>query len=121
VADRRAATLPLGQQRCLEVGRALASAPSLLLLDEPSSGLDVRETDQLGEVLRTSVTREGIALLLVEHDLDLVLGLSSHIYVIDFGRLIFDGTPAQARRSESVQAAYLGKEIAGTPAAEMGT
>ncbi len=116
VQHRRAATLPLGVQRCLEVGRALAGAPKLLLLDEPSSGLDVSETHQLGEVLQASVTREGIALLLVEHDLDLVLGLSEHVYVIDFGQLIFEGTPAETRRSPSVQAAYLGKEIEDSPA-----
>lgn len=120
VAERRAATLPLGQQRCLEVGRALAAAPRLLLLDEPSSGLDVRETKQLGEVLRTSVEREGIALLLVEHDLDLVLGLSERIYVIDFGRLIFEGTPTQARQAEAVQAAYLGREVDRSAATEVG-
>lgn len=116
VQHRRAATLPLGQQRCLEVGRALAGNPSLLLLDEPSSGLDVNETEQLGQVLRSSVEREGIALLLVEHDLDLVLGLSEHVFVIDFGVRIFDGTPAETRSSAVVQAAYLGKELEGRAA-----
>lgn len=82
-----------------------------MLLDEPSSGLDVRETAQLGEALRSSVEREHIAVLLVEHDLDLVLGLSELVYVIDFGRQIFEGTPAQTRRAEAVQAAYLGREV----------
>ncbi len=110
VADRRAATLPLGHQRRLEVGRALAGGPRLLLLDEPSSGLDTRETNQLGNVLRSALHREGIALLLVEHDLDLVLGLSERVYTIDFGRLIHEGTPAETRAAPTVQAAYLGVE-----------
>lgn len=120
VQHRRAATLPLGSQRRLEVGRALAGRPKLLLLDEPSSGLDVRETEQLGEVLRTAVERESIALLLVEHDLDLVLGLSRHMYVIDFGKLIFQGSPAQTRSSPLVQAAYLGQELETAALPEMG-
>jgi ABC-type branched-subunit amino acid transport system ATPase component len=120
VEHRRAAALPLGSQRRLEVGRALAGRPKLLLLDEPSSGLDVHETEQLGEVLRNAAERESIALLLVEHDLDLVLGLSRHIYVIDFGKLIFEGTPAQTRSSSTVQAAYLGQELDAAPLPEVG-
>jgi len=110
VEHRRAATLPLGMQRYLEVGRALAYGPRLLLLDEPSSGLDVAETEQLGEVLRTAVANEGVSLLLVEHDLSLVLGLSQHVFVLEFGSLIAQGTPAEIRRSPDVQAAYLGSE-----------
>jgi branched-chain amino acid transport system ATP-binding protein len=119
VQHRRAATLPLGHQRRLEVGRALASTPKVLLLDEPSSGLDVRETEELRQVLSTSVEREGIALLMVEHDLDLVLGLSQHVYVIDFGKLIHAGSPSETRSSSTVQAAYLGKEFDGSAAPEV--
>jgi ABC-type branched-subunit amino acid transport system ATPase component len=115
VEHRRAAGLPLGLLRSLEVGRALASAPQIVLLDEPSSGLDVRETEQLGAVLQTAVREEGFALLLVEHDLDLVLGLSEHVYVLDFGKQIADGSPSEIRRSQAVQSAYLGVELGGAP------
>ena len=108
VQHRRAATLPLGLQRSLEVARGLAGSPKLLLLDEPSSGLDMHETEQLGVALGRAARSEGISLLLVEHDLDLVLGLSDHVYVLDFGELIAEGTPAEVRSSPLVQAAYLG-------------
>ncbi len=118
VEHRRAATLPLGLLRRLEVARALAADPKLLLLDEPSSGLDVRETEQLGEVLRAAVETEGLSLLMVEHDLDLVLGLSGHVYVLDFGRLIADGSPAQIRSSRAVQDAYLGTDSGSEPTRE---
>lgn len=107
---RRVATLPLGLLRRLEVARALAAEPRLLLLDEPSSGLDVRETAELREVLDAAVKAEGLSLLMVEHDLDLVLGLSERVYVLDFGKLIADGTPAEIRRSRAVQDAYLGTD-----------
>jgi branched-chain amino acid transport system ATP-binding protein len=110
VQHRRATGLPLGLMRRLEVARALAGEPRLLMLDEPSSGLDILETQQLGDALRAAVEAEGLAVLMVEHDLDLVLGLSQHVYVLDFGRLIADGTPDQVRRSSVVQAAYLGTD-----------
>jgi ABC-type branched-subunit amino acid transport system ATPase component len=109
-AHRRAAGLPLGLMRRLEVARALAGEPRLLMLDEPSSGLDIRETEQLADALRAAAEAEGLAVLMVEHDLDLVLGLSQHMFVLDFGKLIADGTPDQVRRSSVVQAAYLGTD-----------
>lgn len=113
VENRRAAVLPLGLVRRLEVARALAAEPRVLMLDEPSSGLDIRETRQLADALRTAVDAEGVAVLMVEHDLDLVLGLSQQVYVLDFGELIARGLPAEIRRSSAVHAAYLGTEEVG--------
>ncbi|MGX1675554.1 ABC transporter ATP-binding protein [Streptomyces sp. NPDC055400] len=107
-ADRPAGILPLGLLRRLEVGRALANEPRVLLLDEPASGLDPSETAELAEVLRRAVDTEGIALLLVEHDLPFVLGLSEQVYVLDFGKVIAHGTPAEISESAAVRAAYLG-------------
>jgi branched-chain amino acid transport system ATP-binding protein len=108
VAGVAVAALPLGTTRRVEVARALATSPAVLLLDEPSSGLDPRETDQLSRVLRTVVDREGVGVLLVEHDVGMVLGLSSMVTVLDFGRCIAVGTPDQIRTNDEVKAAYLG-------------
>jgi ABC-type branched-subunit amino acid transport system ATPase component len=113
VQHQPAAALPLGTARRVEVGRALAAAPKVVLLDEPSSGLDSRETEQLAAVLRRSCDEEGVALVLVEHDLQLVLGLSDRVDVLDFGRLIASGTPAEVRADPAVQAAYIGTGSAG--------
>jgi ABC-type branched-subunit amino acid transport system ATPase component len=111
VQHRAAISLPLGLRRSLEVGRALACEPTILLLDEPSSGLNIGETQHLGAALRAAAASEGVALLLVEHDLDLVLGLAQEVYVLDFGTLIFHGTPAEVRKAPSVQSAYLGIDV----------
>ena len=108
VADRPALAIPLGTGRLLEVARALAAEPTVMLLDEPSSGLDVHETEQLGEALRRVRTERGIAFVLVEHNVEFVLGLSDRISVLDFGKLIAEGTPDQIRTSPEVQAAYFG-------------
>jgi len=102
VADVEAATLPLGTARQVEVGRALATAPTVVLLDEPSSGLDEHETELLGAALRQTRADHGVALLLVEHDVEFVLGLSEFVYVLDFGQL---------RRDSKVQDAYLGRTV----------
>ena len=108
VADRVASSLPLGTSRRVEVARALATNPSVVLFDEPSSGLDARETGQLAGALRTVVEEEQVAMLLVEHDVGMVLGLSSEVTVLDFGLCIAHGTPDQIRNDPAVRAAYLG-------------
>lgn len=110
VQDYPAAALPLGTARLVEVGRALAATPKVVLLDEPSSGLDSRETHDLAAVLVAAREEEGVALVLVEHDLELVLGLSDRVDVLDFGRRIASGTPAEIRADPAVQAAYIGME-----------
>ncbi|MFE6820891.1 ABC transporter ATP-binding protein [Streptomyces sp. NPDC057690] len=121
IQDRPVAGLPLGTARLLEVARALAVDPTLLLLDEPSSGLDARETEELAATLQSVVTEHGVALLLVEHDVELVLGLSDFVHVLDFGVEIAEGTPEQIRADPVVRAAYLGEEIEPTDARRSGT
>ncbi len=110
LADEQAALLSSGERRLVELARALAGQFDVILLDEPSSGLDQTETERFGEVLQHVVASRGTGLLLVEHDMALVMEVCEYIYVMDFGRLIFAGTPAEVRESELVQAAYLGTE-----------
>jgi branched-chain amino acid transport system ATP-binding protein len=110
VAGTQADVLPTGLARLLELARALACRPKVLLLDEPSSGLDSSESGRLGELLNELVAG-GIAVLLVEHDMDLVMRLCQNIYVLDFGRMICCGSPATIQADPSVQAAYLGAPI----------
>jgi branched-chain amino acid transport system ATP-binding protein len=112
VARVPAAALPLGTSRRVEVARALATNPSVVLLDEPSSGLDARETAQLGAALRSVVEQERVSMLLVEHDVAMVLGLSSGVNVLDFGVKIAEGTPDEIRADPAVRAAYLGDDEA---------
>ena len=107
VADDRADALPTGLARLVELGRALAAGPSVLLLDEPSSGLSESESDDLAELLR-DLAGDGLAVLLVEHDVDLVMDVCAVIHVLDFGRILAVGTPAEIRSSAAVQEAYLG-------------
>jgi branched-chain amino acid transport system ATP-binding protein len=106
-ADERADAIPTGAARLLELARALACQPRLLLLDEPSSGLDESETDDFGALLR-ELAAEGRGVLMVEHDMDLVMGVCDEIHVLDFGSVIASGTPAQVRADKRVQEAYLG-------------
>lgn len=113
-ADRMAEGLPLGVARRVELARALAGRPALMLLDEPSSGLDENETKQFVSVLLKTTRRHDVALMLVEHDVDLVMGICSHIYVLDFGELIASGDPRTVRNDPAVQAAYLGEDPGGT-------
>ncbi|TXI20981.1 MAG: ABC transporter ATP-binding protein, partial [Roseateles sp.] len=107
--DRPAASLALGQQRVVEIARALASDPSLLLLDEPAAGLRHKEKEALAEVL-LQLKAEGLSLLLVEHDMDFVMKLTDRIVVMEFGSYLMDGTPAEVQASPAVRAAYLGAE-----------
>jgi branched-chain amino acid transport system ATP-binding protein len=112
IAETPVAALPLGSTRLVEVARALATDPDIVLLDEPLSGLDLRESEQLAGAF-TKVVKEsskGLSLLLVEHDVATVLALSSKIFVLEFGQLIASGTPDEIRNSEAVRAAYLGDE-----------
>ncbi len=110
VAQRPARSLPLGTGRLVEVGRALACDPSVILLDEPSSGLDVHETEQLAATLMRARRDRDVALVLVEHDLDLVLGMSDVVNVLDFGVMIATGPPDHIRTDGAVRAAYIGEE-----------
>jgi branched-chain amino acid transport system ATP-binding protein len=107
VADERVSSLPTGLSRLVEVGRGLASAPRVLLLDEPSSGLSEEETDTFADLL-DSLSSEGLAILLVEHDVELVMRVCARIHVLDFGRIIAVGTPREIQGDREVQAAYLG-------------
>ncbi len=105
---RRVGALSTGQRRLVELARALAGDFRLLLLDEPSSGLDVSETARFGEILTGAVADRGIGILLVEHDMELVTSVCDHIYVLDFGALIDEGPIDHILSSEIVRAAYLG-------------
>ncbi len=106
-AGNQADTVPTGAARLLELARALATDPRLLLLDEPSSGLDRAETDAFGELLR-ELTAEGRAVVLVEHDMDLVMGYCDRVHVLNLGSLLTSGTPAEIREHDGVREAYLG-------------
>jgi branched-chain amino acid transport system ATP-binding protein len=117
VAEERADSLPTGLMRIVELGRALAVRPHLLLLDEPSSGLSEAETDLLAELLE-ELAGEGLAILLVEHDVELVMRVCKRIYVLDFGRIIAVGTPDEIKANSAVQAAYLGTGTVETGAFE---
>ena len=105
--DARSADLPFGWQRLLEIARALASEPKLLLLDEPAAGLNAVETAALGELIGR-IRERGVTVLLVEHDMELTMGISDRIVVLDRGRKIAEGTPREVQRDKAVMAAYLG-------------
>jgi len=109
VADVRADALPTGQGRLVELARSLATRPRLLLLDEPASGQSTTETEHFADVLR-DLSREGMAVVLVEHDMTLVMNVCEYIHVLDFGSTLAAGHPEQVRNDPSVLAAYLGSE-----------
>jgi branched-chain amino acid transport system ATP-binding protein len=108
VADERAADLPPGLARLVELGRALCAEPSMLLLDEPSSGLDPGETAALAERIAAAVRAHDLGVVLIEHDMSMVLGLCERLYVLDFGRCIAEGPTARVARLDVVRDAYLG-------------
>ena len=110
LAQRRTADLSTGQRRLVELARAVAGGFRMLLLDEPSSGLDKTETQRFGEILAELVSDGDRGILIVEHDMSLVMGICSYLYVLDFGELLFQGTPAEVGTSDIVRAAYLGSE-----------
>lgn len=108
VAHAVAEGLSTGVTRLLEVGRGLAANPKVLLLDEPAAGLDDHERGELAHALVSVRDAEGVALLIVEHDMEFILGMSERVYVLDFGKLIAQGPPDEIHRNPAVQAAYLG-------------
>ena len=108
VADELATSLPYGQQRRLEIARALATHPKLLLLDEPAAGMNPQETEELGEFIKEIKEKFNLTVFMIEHHMNLVMGISDRIYVIDFGKQIAEGTPKEVRDNPAVIAAYLG-------------
>ena len=108
VKNELATSLPYGKQRRLEIARALAAEPKLLLLDEPAAGMNPQETEELTAFIGEIREKFKITILLIEHHMNLVMGISDRIYVLDFGKLIAHGTPAEIQKNQRVIDAYLG-------------
>ena len=107
--DYKASNLPYGKQRKLEIARALATDPKLLLLDEPAAGMNPNETEELMETIEVVRKRFGVTVLLIEHDMKLVSGICEYLYVLNFGRLLAEGTPKEVLSNPEVVKAYLGE------------
>ncbi len=109
VRRRKASTLPYGTQRKVEIARAIATRPKLLLLDEPAAGLNIQETEELLKTLK-GIHERGLSILIIEHDMRVIMGICHHIFVLNFGQKIAEGSPEEIRTNEQVIEAYLGRE-----------
>ncbi len=110
-ADEKASALPYGLQRKLEIARALATGPKLLLLDEPAAGMNPQETLELMEFIKTIRDEFDLSIIVIEHDMKVIMGICERIYVMDYGKLIAEGTPKQIQSNPLVIKAYLGEEV----------
>jgi branched-chain amino acid transport system ATP-binding protein len=111
VADAPVASLPFGTQKIVELGRALAARPKLLLLDEPAAGLNSGESREIGEFIERERDESGVAILLVEHDMPMVMAICDRVVVLDHGELICQGTPKEVRADPKVISSYFGEEV----------
>ena len=111
VLDQRPSALSQGMSRLVGIARAIAAEPSVLLLDEPAAGLDHAESRELAHVIRRIADERGLPILIVEHDVPLLMGLCDRLVVLDFGRVIAEGTPDAVRNDPAVVAAYLGTHV----------